>query len=327
MNKLASIEVVAEIVPHENAEKLEIARVLGFEAIVPKGKYKAGDTIVFIWPDVILPEAEWSSFYRAKSSRTKAVKLRGVWSMGIVEDPENVGYFGDLEEGLDVGAEIGITKWEPPAPQDMQAKTSCLPYGIGKTDETNFQGIRANDMPYGEFVDITLKRDGSSVTIYYNIDDDQWGITSRSQELKPECDNKYTRSVLAAVNIEWFKKYCLEHGVSLCLRGEAFGDGLNAHSINPDAKEKLQWEMFNVYNIKEHRYYKPHELHYFENVGKELGIKTVPILEKQVILTKEKVQHYSSDITELNGKPFEGVVVKHNKGSFKIINKTYDSKK
>jgi hypothetical protein len=66
---------------------------------------------------------------------------------------------------------------------------------------------------------------------------------------------------------------------------------------------------------------------YFENVAAELQIPTVPIVERDVVLTQELIDKYAKELKKLNGKMFEGVVVKHSSGTFKIINKNYDSKK
>ena len=63
--------------------------------------------------------------------------------------------------------------------------------------------------------------------------------------------------------------------------------------------------------------------------GKMLRVKAGKrhVIEMDVVLTPELVNHYSSGIEKLNGNLFEGVVVKHSNGTFKIINKHYDSKK
>jgi hypothetical protein len=95
---------------------------------------------------------------------------------------------------------------------------------------------------------------------------------------------------------------------------------------------------------------------YFLNVAKDLDLPTVDVIESNVPLTMELIQKYSTGITTLNGKPFEGVVINHGvydlaqgarsytnaageeiqvepfvktfmAGSFKVINKNYDSKK
>jgi hypothetical protein len=67
--------------------------------------------------------------------------------------------------------------------------------------------------------------------------------------------------------------------------------------------------------------------YYFKNIANDLGLPIAPMIEENVLLTHELLKKYSSELTSLNNQPFEGVVVKHSKGSFKILNKSYDSKK
>jgi hypothetical protein len=58
-----------------------------------------------------------------------------------------------------------------------------------------------------------------------------------------------------------------------------------------------------------------------------MGLPTVPMLERDVILTPELIKQYAEDLEQINGQPFEGVVINHAGGSFKIINLAYDAKK
>src|SRR5579872_6798667 len=91
MTKLASIQKIVEVRHHNNADKLDIVKVLGYEAIVNRDAWKVGDLCVFIEPDSVLPsDKKWTEFYRAKSSRVRAIRLRGSWSFGIVESLSNL---------------------------------------------------------------------------------------------------------------------------------------------------------------------------------------------------------------------------------------------
>jgi tRNA-binding EMAP/Myf-like protein len=159
--KLASIELISEINPHPNADKLELAKVLGYTCIVEKGKYKAGDAVVLIQPDTVLPDEPWAEMFKKRSSRTKAIKLRNVWSFGIVMSLttffDDVKSVMDMTPGTEVSHLIGVTKYEAPQPQQLDAK-GPLPYGLGKTDEERYQNIL--DLPFGEDVMVTLKMDG-----------------------------------------------------------------------------------------------------------------------------------------------------------------------
>lgn len=167
MNNLATIEKISEILPHSNADKLLIAKVRGYNIIVPKDKYSVGDVVVLIHPDSILPSAPWAeTFKKYAPKRIRAIKIRGEFSFGIIVSPNEVftdffieDQFGDFtcSIGKEVGHLIGVVKYEAPQPQELNAKGN-LPHGIFKTDEDRVQSLKY--VPIGETSDITLKIDG-----------------------------------------------------------------------------------------------------------------------------------------------------------------------
>ena len=75
--KLASIQKIMKIEKHENADTLEIVRVLGWQCIVKKGEFKEGDLIVYFEVDSVLPELPQFEFLKDKKYRIKTIKLRG----------------------------------------------------------------------------------------------------------------------------------------------------------------------------------------------------------------------------------------------------------
>jgi RNA ligase (TIGR02306 family) len=233
----------------------------------------------------------------------------------------------DLSPGTEVSHLIGVTKYEAPAPQALDAK-GPLPFGLAKTDEERFQNIE--DLPFGEDVMVTLKVDGQSATYFChkNRQTGDWttGICSRSLEMKPECLNNYTRIDRKYTILNNLMDYCKHHDVSLALRGEIFGGGIQAHHANPHSKLPLDFAAFNVYNFDTFSYENYENSHYYEDVCSAIGVPTVPNIGGQM-LTQDLIKWYSEDISEIDGKPFEGVVVKHRLGSFKIINLNYDSGK
>jgi RNA ligase (TIGR02306 family) len=281
-----------------------------------------------------LPDKPWAEMFKKRGNRVKAMKLRGIWSFGIVMSPYDVCDIGDLKGmlmpeniGKDIADRIGVTKYEAPAPQMLDAK-GPLPFGLNKTDEERYQNFL--ELPFGEEVMVSLKVDGQSATYYCHKDRQtgMWttGICSRSLEMKPECDNNYTR-INAKYNIlNMLARYCKHHDVSLALRGEIYGNGIQAHAANPHSKVPLNFAAFNVYNFDTFSYENYESVHYYEDVCRKINVPTVPNIGSQT-LTQDLIKHYAEDISEIDGKPFEGVVIKHKNGSFKIINLNYDERK
>ena len=110
---------IEEVIPHNNAERLDIVRVKGWYSIVSKGSFRLGDLCVYIPVDSILPEElekkifGESSKIKINKSRIRTIKLRGVVSQGLVVKPEEVDIFG-AKEGQDFTSQLGIIKYEPP---------------------------------------------------------------------------------------------------------------------------------------------------------------------------------------------------------------------
>jgi RNA ligase (TIGR02306 family) len=269
--------------------------------------------------------------------------------MGLVIEPSQPIIFnktdGEIDdplfiEGSDVTDLLGLTKYEPALPRNTQAKGG-LPFGIPKTDEERWQNLRDLDALYGSVCDVTLKRDGSSAT-YYCVLPGHWpgveeitvGLTSRSLELKCGTDdqgNQFSSKWHEAERryniLEKLRNYCVAEGVSLALRGEITGEGIQGFAHNPHASGPTDFALFSVYNITDKKYEEKGDRYYYLIVGALLGTPRVELLERDVELTPELIKKYDSEQKEVEGKPFEGVVIKHREGSFKIINKWYDADK
>jgi RNA ligase (TIGR02306 family) len=237
--------------------------------------------------------------------------------------------FGDFKYniGKEVSYLICVTKYEATQPQQLDAK-GPLPFGLNKTDEERFQNFL--ELPFGEVVDVTLKVDGQSAT-YYCYKDRQtgeWhtGICSRSLEMKPECNNNYTRINKKYDILSKLLNYCSFRDVSLALRGEIYGNGIQGHAANPHSKMPLDFAAFSVYNFDTFKYENTADQHNYQNVCGAMWLPMVPTVAVDK-LTPELIKHYAEDISEIDGKPFEGVVIKHKNGSFKVINLNYDERK
>lgn len=117
--------VKVEILPHDNAEKLELCRIGGeggYICVVGKGQFKTGDLAIYVPSDSVIPDrmvAKISETSKIKlDNRIRAVKIRGIFSEGLCLKPSEW-LLGDpkfQKEGDDVTLLLGITKYEPPPP-------------------------------------------------------------------------------------------------------------------------------------------------------------------------------------------------------------------
>lgn len=328
---LASIQIINNIIPHNNADTLEIAQIGSWQAIIKKNQFKIGQKICFIETDTLLPkDSEWAKFYLSKSSRVRTIKLRGQYSQGIVESLSTVGLPEDLEIGTEVSEIIGVIKYETAITQCLESK-GRLPFGIFKTDENNYKSLSFHEpLPFGELVTVTEKCDGSSFSTYCKFYENNWitGITSRSMDLKLDVVSPWTEINNKLNILDKIKKYCVKNNVSLCFRGELLGNGLNRSKPNPYSSLPLDIKFFSLLNLSTLQY---ESFNTFEKICTEICLPIVPILERDVILTKELIEKYE-EMEKLNEKYFEGIVINYIgkdgfRKSFKVINKNYDSLK
>jgi hypothetical protein len=90
---------IEQILPHSNADKLEIVPIEGYQAVVGKGQFKVGDLAYYIPPDSIVPDREEYAFLWGNATydggtpvrkrRITAKKLRGEWSEGVLMPLDN----------------------------------------------------------------------------------------------------------------------------------------------------------------------------------------------------------------------------------------------
>lgn len=165
--KLASIQRIEEVRDIENADAIQAYRVLGWWIVDKKNAYKVGDLVVYLSLDSWVPHElapflskgqEPREYNGVKGERLRTIKLRGQISQGLLlkvgetirELPQQFiqylpgGYvqFGDLEPvrlfevDTDLTNILGIQKWEPQIPAQLQGKIKGnFPSWARKTDQ------------------------------------------------------------------------------------------------------------------------------------------------------------------------------------------------
>lgn len=117
------LTTVVSVGSHSNAERLEVANVYGFQVIVQKGKYKAGDQIIYIPIDSLLPQWLEDKLFPEGSKitlhhhRVRQIRIRGLASQGMVIDLQDVVSKVNpkyLKQEQNLAEILEVTKYEPP---------------------------------------------------------------------------------------------------------------------------------------------------------------------------------------------------------------------
>ncbi len=333
--KLASLEKIISISPHENADRLEIAKVLGWEVIVKKGEFKADDLCVFIPIDTILPFASWSEFLRSKNDpdkpiRLKTIKLRGRYSQGLVLPvsilPSNLidlSIIDQIKIGMDVSEILGIKKYEKVIPSHLtgQIKGDFPDYLVPRTDEDN--GLSNPDII--KMVElhcplvVTQKLDGSSCTMVVENGRIK-EVCSRNLSIQ-ESDNNAFWIAAKKINLNVLPP-------SFILQAECMGPGIQGNQLKLNSPELF---IFSIFDHPKN----PNSLGlisfmriYEANCN---NLNLVPLIG--IFDTPQNWQALADKQILPDGNPAEGIVVRpfdpmrfHNKGrplGFKIINRNY----
>jgi len=354
--KLATIRRVAKVDPIPGADRIELISVDGWQCIAQKGLYPVDSPVIYCEIDSFLPvrpEFEWlrkSSFKSTKNLgdgfRIKTMKMKGVVSQGlllpITDFPELMnpeltdGYvttgnqIPDFPHGFDVTEILGIKKYEKPIPANLQGKVrGNFPSFIPKTDQERYQNLPEWQLEnyIREPFEVSVKLDGSSMTVYYN--NDYFGVCSRNMDLLDDAENNFGED-RTSENLFWkvARKYNLSEKFSkvgnIALQGELCGPGIQGNHQNLKDHEFF---VFDIYDIDMQRYFTPFERHTFmATVGE--GIPHVPVSVVGVIgdsLLDGKFILDMSEEAKFNDIPAEGIVFKANDGkfSFKMISPNY----
>lgn len=118
-DKLVPVVALNDVIPHPNADRLELAIIEGWQVCVQKGTFKAGDMVAYFTIDCILPpdlEAKIfppDSKIKLKGGRVRAERIRKHMSYGFVHPLDGLGLAKPHVPGSDLARALGVTKFEP----------------------------------------------------------------------------------------------------------------------------------------------------------------------------------------------------------------------
>lgn len=344
MRKLATIRKIDKIKPIEGADRIELAKVGGWNVVVAKDVgHQEGDYIVYCEIDSFLPIREEFEFLRKSSYRKmgdeegfrlRTIKLRGQISQGLIipisilkgeiDFGVGVNFYEGIKnmEGQDVSELLGIKKYERPTPPQLSGvMKGDFPSFIHKTDEERIQNLSKE---YNQWLKedhefyITEKLDGSSATFYYK--DGEFGVCSRNLELERDYENTFWK-VAKELEIEEKMKSL---GLNIAIQGELIGEGIQKNPYNIKGHTV---KFFNVFDIS-----KRNRVSYDEFINiivNKLGFQTVPVTAipgVELPNTVEELLTLAEGKSELNDKfDREGLVIRSrdNLISFKAISNKF----
>ena len=353
--KLASIAKIKSSVPVKDTDRLNVTRMegKGWNVITGRGEFAPGDLVVYFEIDSCLPIEDRYEFLRDRCLknyregqeiikqvfRIRSMKLRGIYSQGLIlplssfpeiKDPKEgddvtellqVELFGDLEQRLNPSYHLS---------GEMMGD---FPAWLEKTDEERIQNL--SDLFENEGVrhtkfEVTEKYDGASGTFVYapEFSPDPFFVCSRNIRLKDTDDNVFWTISRKYGLKEKMQGLYADKGVSYAIQGEVVGPGINS---NRDKYEAVDFFVFRIKNVTENRWLTPDERY---TLCAELGLRHVRIIEKSMAVFEtihsveeilDYVESYSDGKTE-RGHLREGMVFKSLPAgslSFKAVSNKY----
>lgn len=129
--------------------------------------------------------------------------------------------------------------------------TGPFPSFIPKTDEERIQNVfnKVQEQP-NEGYNVTVKLDGSSMTIYRN--DKRFGVCSRNLDLKRDPENKYWAVALG----NGYEKALKKLNRNIAIQGELMGPGIQSNREN---LTEHHYYIYKVWDIDKQRYFSYNE--------------------------------------------------------------------
>jgi RNA ligase (TIGR02306 family) len=298
---------------------------MGWQCVVKKGEFKAGDRGVYFEVDSFLPVEPRYEFLRSSSFREnefngagfriKTLKLRGTLSQGLLLPLDAFPELAGAAEKDDVTEALGVKKWT--MPEVAEAGGTIIggrPYGIPASDEIRIQSApELLDALRGRPYYITTKMDGTSC-IVYSIGG-KIGCCSRNKEIKDEPRALYWQPVYR----NGLKEKLAAYGKDIVLTGELCGPAIQKNRLHLASYE---WYVFDGWDCEAAAYLSYDKL---TETCASLALKTVPLEERgdhfdyrlEALLEKARGKYPS-------GLDKEGIVVRDVQApksiSFKVLN-------
>ncbi len=287
-----TVQKLDEVSAHPNADRLDVARIGGWQIVVGKDQHQAGEQVAYI-PEQALVSLPLQKklgvegrLAGSKKNRVKAIKLRGILSQGLVlplkegrlTHPETEEQ-KECELGEDVTKFLGVIKYEPPIPLHMSGEMYASPLRLPRYDVENWKSD-PEAIPPGTPVLITEKLHGTlSMLVFYGeeVIISSKGLSAKDMALKENEKNVYHRTLRSHLpSIKTTLKNRWPEALAFGVIGEIVGPKVQ------DLQYGHQRPVFYLFEvIVKHKEESPWEYEDFKEVqalAQGFGLKAVPLL-------------------------------------------------
>lgn len=240
---MLSVQTISNLTPIENADNIELARVMGWNVIVGKGQFSIGQKVAYFEIDSFLPASDrrFAGFQPRGQNITvhgdgteelghvlRTAKMRGVYSQGLIMGLDELGYtVGHIDE-LTIGADISepnkIFKWEEPIPETPDIVGRFEPHWMPKSGSERIQNLSQN---WDEIASLeweaTVKVDGTSQTLLN--DKESVRIFGHNWELDKNSSEAYKVAVTSKLVDE------IENYPGMAIQFELVGPGIHKNRL------------------------------------------------------------------------------------------------
>lgn len=292
-NLYVLVTTIDDVMPHSNADALDLALVGGWQCVIRKGQYSPGDKVVYFPPDTILTKEMSDKLNVTKylsNGRIKCAKLRGEPSFGLLITPEPWMNIGD-----NVADFYGATKWEPPK---RISNGSALAEHVLFPKYCDIENMRHFPKAFddGEEVIVTEKIHGANCRV--GVVDGEFMAGSRRVTRKNDDNCLYWKPF---EKVSDMLKALSEKHKQVIVYGEIFGQGIQSMTYGAS----LSFRAFDLFVDGNYI-----DFDKFALLCNEYNVETVPVLYRGEY-SLSKIKQLSIGKSVVGGDHIrEGVVVK-----------------
>jgi RNA ligase (TIGR02306 family) len=338
---LASIRTISNLVPIEGADFIDLAIVDGWQCVVKKGEFQVGDLCIYFEIDSVLPvdprfeflrKSDYVCNYWIEGFRLRTRRFKKQIAQGLAL-PTTLFPEVDLTQAelYDVTELLNVKLWDPPEAlfNGQFASASTWPPFLRKTEQERAQNVygRYKQLYYDyDSWEISLKLDGSSMTVYSYPSMGKEGICSKnSSRYLDNLEDPWVKLGLPILE----KLRLLPD--DYCVQGELCGPGLPMLSpAKRNNREKFLEHMFFGFTVyrNSQKLSSLEKQMFFKLI---LEVESVPIIENKYNLFKsmpdvQSLLNWADGTKSINASQAEGFVITSNVNpevSFKVISNKF----